>query len=103
MSALTMKQADGGDGRSIELPDDVFGIEPNTAVMHQVVTAQLAAKRAGTHSTKTRAEVRGGGAKPWRQKGTGRARQGSIRSPHWRGGGVVLLRNAVKQPVREAG
>ena len=59
------------------------------AVMHQVVTAQLAAARAGTHSTKTRAEVRGGGAKPWRQKGTGRARQGSIRAPHWRGGGVA--------------
>jgi len=84
-----MKKADGADGGSIDLPDDVFGIEPNTAVMHQVVTAQLAAKRAGTHSTKTRAEVRGGGAKPWRQKGTGRARQGSIRSPHWRGGGVA--------------
>jgi large subunit ribosomal protein L4 len=59
------------------------------AVMHQVVTAQLAARRAGTQSTKTRAEVRGGGAKPWRQKGTGRARQGSIRAPHWRGGGVT--------------
>ena len=57
--------------------------------MHQVVTAQLAARRAGTQSTKTRAEVRGGGAKPWRQKGTGRARQGSIRAPHWRGGGVT--------------
>jgi len=84
-----MKKADGADGWSIDLPDDVFGIEPNTAVMHQVVTAQLAAKRAGTNSTKTRAEVRGGGAKPWRQKGTGRARQGSIRSPHWRGGGVA--------------
>src|SRR5205085_613171 len=89
VTTLTMKKADGADGRSIELPDDVFGIEPNTAVMHQVVTAQLAAKRAGTHSTKTRAEVRGGGAKPWRQKGTGRARQGSIRSPQWRGGGVA--------------
>jgi large subunit ribosomal protein L4 len=89
MSTLTMKKADGGDGATVELPEDVFGIEPNVAVMHQVVSAQLAAKRAGTHNTKTRAEVAGGGAKPWRQKGTGRARQGSIRSPHWRGGGVA--------------
>ncbi len=84
-----MKKADGGSGASVDLPDEIFGIEPNVAVMHQVVTAQLAAKRAGTHSTKTRSEVRGGGAKPWRQKGTGRARQGSIRSPQWRGGGVA--------------
>jgi large subunit ribosomal protein L4 len=89
VSSLTMKTATGGDGGTVELPDDIFGIEPNVAVMHQVVTAQLAAKRAGTHSTKTRAEVRGGGAKPWRQKGTGRARQGSIRAPQWRGGGVA--------------
>jgi large subunit ribosomal protein L4 len=89
MSTLAMKKADGSEGGNVELPDDVFGIEPNVGVMHQVVTAQLAAKRAGTHSTKTRAEVRGGGAKPWRQKGTGRARQGSIRSPQWRGGGVA--------------
>ena len=72
------------------LDDAMFGIEPNVPVMHQVVTAQLAARRSGTQSTKTRAEVRGGGAKPWRQKGTGRARQGSIRSPQWRGGGVAL-------------
>jgi large subunit ribosomal protein L4 len=84
-----MKTASGADAGTVELPDDIFGIEPNVAVMHQVVTAQLAAKRAGTHSTKTRAEVRGGGAKPWRQKGTGRARQGSIRAPQWRGGGVA--------------
>ena len=89
MSEIAMKKADGGSGASVELPDAIFGIEPNVAVMHQVVTAQLAAKRAGTHSTKTRSEVRGGGAKPWRQKGTGRARQGSIRSPQWRGGGVA--------------
>ncbi len=89
MTSLTMKTATGGDGGTVELPDGIFGIEPNVAVMHQVVTAQLAAKRAGTHSTKTRAEVRGGGAKPWRQKGTGRARQGSIRAPQWRGGGVA--------------
>jgi large subunit ribosomal protein L4 len=89
MSKLAMKKADGAKGANVDLPDEIFGIEPNVAVMHQVVTAQLAAKRAGTHSTKTRAEVRGGGAKPWRQKGTGRARQGSIRSPQWRGGGVA--------------
>jgi large subunit ribosomal protein L4 len=72
------------------LDPEVFGIEPNLSVMHQVVTAQLAAARAGTASTKTRAEVRGGGRKPWRQKGIGRARQGSIRSPQWRGGGVAF-------------
>jgi len=79
----------GATAGSADLPDDLFGVEPNIGLMHQVVTAQLAHRRAGTHSTKTRAEVRGGGAKPWRQKGTGRARQGSIRSPQWRGGGVA--------------
>jgi large subunit ribosomal protein L4 len=84
-----MKTAAGAQGGSVDLPEEIFGIEPNVAVMHQVVTAQLAAKRAGTHNTKTRAEVSGGGAKPWRQKGTGRARQGSIRAPQWRGGGVA--------------
>ncbi len=73
-----------------DLDEAIFGIEPNQAVLHQVVTAQLAARRGGHQSTKTRAEVRGGGAKPWKQKGTGRARQGSIRSPQWRGGGVAL-------------
>jgi large subunit ribosomal protein L4 len=75
---------------SAPLDPAVFGIKPNVAVMHQVVTAQLAAARSGTQSTKTRAEVSGGGAKPWRQKGTGRARQGSTRAPHWAGGGVAL-------------
>jgi large subunit ribosomal protein L4 len=89
MSTVTMRDGTGAEAGTVELPDAVFGIEPNVAVMHQVVTAQLAAARAGTHSTKTRSEVRGGGAKPWRQKGTGRARQGSIRSPQWRGGGVA--------------
>ena len=74
----------------VTLNPEIFGVQPNVAVMHQVVTAQLAARRAGSASTKTRSEVRGGGAKPYRQKGTGRARQGSIRSPHWRGGGVAL-------------
>jgi large subunit ribosomal protein L4 len=72
-----------------DLPEAIFGIQPNVPVMHQVVTAQLAAARSGTHATKTRAEVSGGGSKPWRQKGTGRARQGSSRSPQWRGGGVA--------------
>jgi large subunit ribosomal protein L4 len=89
MSSITMKTVEGKDTGAAELPDAIFGVEPNVAVMHQVVTAQLAAARAGTQSTKTRAEVKGGGAKPWRQKGTGRARQGSIRAPHWRGGGVA--------------
>ena len=74
---------------SADLPEAIFGIQPNMPVMHQVVTAQLAAARSGTHSTKTRAEVRGGGRKPWRQKGTGRARHGSIREPQWVGGGVA--------------
>ena len=80
----------GKKAGSVELDDAVFGIEPNVPVMHQVVTAQLAARRAGTQSTKTRSEARGGGAKPWAQKGTGRARAGSSRSPIWRGGGVAL-------------
>ena len=90
MASISVKTAAGGNAGTAELDDDIFGIEPNVSVMHQVVTAQLAARRAGTQSTKTRAEVRGGGAKPWRQKGTGRARHGSIRSPQWRGGGVAL-------------
>lgn len=81
--------ADGASRGTVNLDPDIFGIQPNMAVLHQVVTAQLAAKRAGTASTKTRAEVRGGGAKPWRQKGLGRARHGSIRSPIWVGGGVA--------------
>jgi large subunit ribosomal protein L4 len=90
MPTVTVRNLSGGDAGSVELDDAVFGVEPNVGVMHQVVTAQLAAARAGTQSTLTRAEVRGGGSKPWRQKGTGRARQGSSRSPHWRGGGVAL-------------
>jgi large subunit ribosomal protein L4 len=89
MSSVNVTSATGGKAGSVELPDDIFGIEPNVAVMHQVVNAQLAAARSGTHSTKGRSDVRGGGAKPWRQKGTGRARQGSIRSPQWRGGGIA--------------
>jgi len=82
--------SDAGEKQGeVTLDPAIFGIEPNHPVMHQVVTAQLAAKRSGTASVKTRAEVRGGGRKPWRQKGLGRARHGSIRSPQWVGGGVV--------------
>jgi len=90
MASITLHDASGASTGTVELDDATFGIEPNVAVMHQVVTAQLAAKRAGTQSTRTRAEVAGGGAKPWKQKGTGRARAGSSRSPIWRGGGVAL-------------
>ena len=75
--------------RSVELPSEVFGVEVNVPLIHQVVVAQLAAARQGTHKAKTRAEVAGGGRKPYRQKGTGRARQGSIRAPQFAGGGVV--------------
>jgi large subunit ribosomal protein L4 len=75
---------------SVELDDGVFGIEPNRAVLHQAVVAHLANQRQGTADTRTRSEVSGGGKKPWRQKGTGRARQGSTRAPHWRGGGIVF-------------
>jgi large subunit ribosomal protein L4 len=73
-----------------ELRDDIFAVPVNQALMHQALTRQLANARLGTHKAKTRGEVSGGGRKPWRQKGTGRARQGSIRAPHWRGGGVVF-------------
>jgi large subunit ribosomal protein L4 len=89
MASINIKTQSGSEAGTADLADDVFGIEPNIPVMHQVVTAQLAAKRQGTHSTKTRSEVRGGGAKPWRQKGTGRARAGSSNSPIWRGGGIA--------------
>ena len=79
----------GGTDGTVELPGDLFDAPANTALMHQVVTAQLAAARQGTHDTKTRGEVRGGGRKPYRQKGTGRARQGSVRAPQFTGGGTV--------------
>ncbi len=89
MATIDTKNATGAKAGTAELDDAIFGIEPNLPVMHQVVTAQLAARRSGTQSTLTRAEVRGGGAKPWKQKGTGRARAGSSRAPHWTGGGVT--------------
>jgi len=90
VSKVDIVKSDGAKAGSVDLDDSIFGIEPNIPVMHQVVNGQLAAKRSGTHNTKTRAEVRGGGAKPWKQKGTGRARAGSSRMPHWRGGGVAM-------------
>ena len=90
MSTVDIVKADGKKSGSVTLDAAIFGVQPNVPLMAQVVTAQLAARRAGTQSTKTRSEVRGGGAKPWRQKGTGRARAGSSRSPIWTGGGVAL-------------
>jgi large subunit ribosomal protein L4 len=90
MADLTLKTVTGADSGTVALDDSVFGVQPNVPVMHQVVTAQLAARRAGTQSAKTRAEVRGGGRKPYSQKGTGNARQGSIRAPHFSGGGVAF-------------
>ncbi|MCQ3809393.1 MAG: 50S ribosomal protein L4 [Acidimicrobiia bacterium] len=90
MTTVTVRNPSGKKTGTVDLDPEVFDIEPNVAVMHQVVTAQLAARRRGTQSTKTRSEVKGGGGKPWRQKGTGRARHGSTRNPQWRGGGVAL-------------
>ncbi|AWH92684.1 50S ribosomal protein L4 [Dietzia lutea] len=86
---LDVRTPAGSTDGSVELPAEIFGAEPNLPLMHQVVVAQLAAARQGTHSTKTRGEVSGGGRKPFRQKGTGRARQGSTRAPAYTGGGTV--------------
>ena len=90
MASVDIRNASGATVGNTDLADDIFGVTPNVPLMHQVVTAQLAGIRSGDHSTLTRSEVRGGGAKPWRQKGSGRARQGSTRAPHWRGGGVAM-------------
>jgi large subunit ribosomal protein L4 len=89
-ATVQVRNATGDVVGERELPGGLFDAPINVAVMHQVVTAGLAARRSGTHSTKTRGDVSGGGKKPWRQKGTGRARQGSTRAPHWTGGGVVF-------------
>jgi large subunit ribosomal protein L4 len=86
---VVLPQQNGESGKTVELPEDIFAAKVNVPLMHQVVVAQQAAARQGTHSTKTRGEVRGGGKKPYRQKGTGRARQGSLRAPQYAGGGVV--------------
>ena len=90
MAKVAVYTMDGAENGQIELNDQIFGAEVNIPVMHEVVVAHLAKLRQGTQSAKTRAEVSGGGRKPWRQKGTGRARQGSIRSPQWVGGGIVF-------------
>ena len=87
---VSVRNMAGETVSEFDLPEAIFGLEPNVAVMHQAVLRQLANARLGTVDTKTRAEVRGGGHKPWRQKHTGRARQGSRRAPHWKGGGVVF-------------
>lgn len=90
MPKLDVISRDGKSLRSLELNEAVFGIKPNEQAMFDMIMLQRASLRQGTHATKNRSAVRGGGRKPWRQKGTGRARQGSIRSPQWRGGGVVF-------------
>ena len=90
MSTARVVDQAGAVTGNVDLPETIFGIEPNEPVMHQALLRQLANARQGTSSTKTRSDVRGGGRKPWRQKGTGRARQGSTRSPQWEGGGVVF-------------
>ncbi len=90
MPSTTLYDRTGKAVGDVELSDELFAAPVNAAVLHQVVTAQLAGRRTGTHDTKTRGEVRGGGKKPYRQKGTGRARQGSVSAPHYRGGGAVF-------------
>ncbi len=90
MPSIDVYNVEGKKVKSVDLNEEVFGIEPNEAVVHSVLVNFLANQRQGTQSTKTRAEVRGGGRKPWRQKGTGRARQGSIRAPQWIKGGIAL-------------
>ena len=89
MAQVEVRDANGKTVETAELADSVFGVEPHVFAMHQVVRSQMAARRSGTHATKTRGKVRGGGRKPWRQKGTGRARQGSTRAAQWVGGGRI--------------
>ena len=90
MPTIDVYNVEGKKVSTVDLKEEIFGIEPNEAIVHSVLINFLANQRQGTQSTKTRSEVSGGGRKPWRQKGTGRARQGSIRAPHWVGGGVVF-------------
>lgn len=90
MTSVALFKQDGTQNGEIELNEAIFGIEPNESVVYDAIIMQRASLRQGTHAVKNRSAVRGGGRKPWRQKGTGRARQGSIRSPQWRGGGIVF-------------
>ena len=90
MSKLDMLNLNGEKVKEINLKDNIWNIEPNNNVLHDAIVLTLASRRQGTHKVKTRSEVSGGGRKPWRQKGTGNARQGSIRAPQWRGGGIVF-------------
>ncbi len=90
MMKAPLVDAAGGAGGEVDLPEQIFGGEPNTVVIHEALAGQLAGRHLGTHATKTRGQVRGGGRKPWRQKGTGRARAGSRRSPLWVGGGITF-------------
>ena len=90
MPKVNLFKQDGSKNGEVELNDAIFGIEPNESVVYDAIIMQRASLRQGTHKVKNRSAVRGGGRKPWRQKGTGRARQGSIRSPQWRGGGIVF-------------
>ncbi len=109
MPQIDVLDRTGATVGSVELSDELFAAPVNAAVLHQVVTAQLAGRRTGTHDTKTRGEVRGGGKKPYRQKGTGRARQGSTNAPHYRGGGdglraaSALVRAAPAAPDEASG
>ncbi len=89
MASIPLKNSAGADLGTLDLPDAIFGVDYNESLVHQAIVTEEANYRQGTHSTKTRAQVRGGGRKPWKQKGTGRARQGTIRAPQWRKGGVV--------------
>ena len=98
MPNVMMYKTDGTQAGEIKLVDEVFGAEVNANAIHQVIVAQLAALRHGTQSALGRSEVRGGGIKPWRQKGTGRARQGSVRAPQWTKGGVVFAPSPVPMP-----
>ncbi|UQS86348.1 50S ribosomal protein L4 [Nicoliella spurrieriana] len=90
MTSVALYKQDGSKNGNVDLNDAIFNIEPNDSVVFDTITMQRASQRQGTHAVKNRSAVRGGGKKPWRQKGTGRARQGSIRSPQWRGGGIVF-------------